>query len=535
MTDKLYPVISVPGIKRDGTDFASRYYLDGQWCRFRGGYPRKIGGFQQIYGALPEKPTGVYMSSQNSYTTVSIGSARYLNQVIMTQFGDFVDIVDRTPTGFASNALNVWQFDEMFSTTSNDNYIIAHAAPNLGNGISLGIDSTTEAPIYYGLSSSENQFTTIGQSVSGGIVVLHPYLFIFGNNGYVQWSAASDPTDFPADNYARVTSQKIVVGMATRGGNSSPAGLLWSLDSLIRITETGSNTVEFTFDTITNQSSILSSRSVVEYDGNYFWAGIDRFLMYNGVVQEVPNSMNLQFFYFNDPNYVNVSTTPELGKSLNYAYRQNVWATKVSQYGEIWWFYPSLNSTFGECDRAIIYNVRDNCWYDTDLFSDDDTLPGGRGAGYFKQVFSYPVWAGNIADATTGQWRLWQHEVGYDKDIDGDLTAIESYFETSDISWCGVGPDEQWSGADRWVDLERVEPDFIQYGNLTLTVRGAQYAGADVEDSNSYTITTGTDSDKIDMREQLREMRLKITSNEVGGFYEMGQLLAWFRVGDERA
>ena len=42
------PLVSKPGIQRDGTPFASESYIDGQWCRFYMGQPRKIGGYKLI-------------------------------------------------------------------------------------------------------------------------------------------------------------------------------------------------------------------------------------------------------------------------------------------------------------------------------------------------------------------------------------------------------------------------------------------------------------------------------------------------------
>ncbi|MFM7851165.1 MAG: hypothetical protein ACKO96_04425, partial [Flammeovirgaceae bacterium] len=100
------------------------------------------------------------------------------------------------------------------------------------------------------------------------------------------------------------------------------------------------------YDLISSQSSILSSKCVIEYDGIYYWVGVDRFLMYNGVVKEIPNSMNQNYFFDN----------------LNYDQRQKVYVNKVPRFGEIWWFYPRGSAT--ECNDAIIYNVRENCWYD---------------------------------------------------------------------------------------------------------------------------------------------------------------------------
>ena len=61
-------------------------------------------------------------------------------------------------------------------------------------------------------------------------------------------------------------------------------------------------------------------------------------------------------------------------------------ASKVigKNYAEVWWFYPRGDST--ECNDAIIYNVRENTWYDA-----GQALGARRSAGYFSQVFAYPV------------------------------------------------------------------------------------------------------------------------------------------------
>jgi hypothetical protein len=210
-------------------------------------------------------------------------------------------------------------------------------------------------------------------SVSGGIVSLHPYLFVYGNNGLIQNCSAGNTNDWvSADaNSTNVASGKIVQGLPVRGGSNAPSGLFWSLDSLIRVSYIGGQGTPpqyWRYDIISSQSSILSSQSAIEYDGVYYWCGVDRFLLYNGVVKEIPNTMNQNYFFDN----------------LNYDQRQKVWATKVPRYGEIWWFYPRGDAT--ECTDAIIYNVRENTWYDA-----GEARGAQRSAGYFSQVFAYPV------------------------------------------------------------------------------------------------------------------------------------------------
>jgi hypothetical protein len=351
-------------------------------------------------------------------------------------------------------------------------------------------------------------------SVSGGVVSLHPYVFVYGNNGLIKNCAATNAQDWvSADaNETNVATGKIVQGLPVRGGSNAPSGLFWSLDSLIRVSYiggTGTPPQYWRYDIISSQSSIMSSQSVIEYDGVYYWCGVDRFLLYNGVVKEIPNTFNQNYFFDN----------------LNYAQRQKVWVSKVPRYGEIWWFYPRGDAT--ECTDAIIYNVRENVWYDA-----GEALGARRSAGYFSQVFAHPIWAGWDADEDD-YIKVWQHEIGTDA-IDGrNALAIESYFETNDLGWVSGGPSEPApTGDNRWLRLERIEPDFLQVGEMTVVVTGRPFAqGGDAE---SIEYVFGPDTGKVDMREQRRELRLIFRSNVTGGDYQVGKILLNATIGDVR-
>jgi hypothetical protein len=122
--------------------------------------------------------------------------------------------------------------------------------------------------------------------------------------------------------------------------------------------------------------------------------------------------------------------------------------------------------------------------------------------------------------------------VGTDQNVNGALTAINSYVQSGPIAWCAIDPTGQQQHVDRWVDLYRLEPDFIQTGDMSLIVNTKQYARSNVVSSSPY-IFTPTDV-KIDLREQGREMSLLFTSNAVGGYYQMGQVLMVMRTGDAR-
>jgi hypothetical protein len=353
-------------------------------------------------------------------------------------------------------------------------------------------------------------------SVSGGCVILHPYLFVYGNDGLIKNSSAGNFQDWvSADaNENTVSAGKIVKGMPVRGGTTSPAGLFWSLDSLIRVSyapaSVGTSTIYWRYDIVTSQSSILSSSSVIEYDGIFYWCGIDRFLMYNGVVTELVNTMNNNYFFDN----------------LNYSQRQKVWASKVPRWGEIWWFYPSGDSE--ECDNAIIYNVREKIWYDAGF-----ALGAKRSAGVFSEVFRKPIWACSLKNEDNC-FNLWQHETGVNRVNLNEESAIQSYFETDSIGWVNGGPGQNDpSGLNNWIRLERVEPDFIQSEDMNLYVTGKGYANAEDVETGPYTFAP--DTLKIDLREQRREMRLRFESNIVNGNYECGLNLLLADIGDVRS
>jgi hypothetical protein len=365
----------------------------------------------------------------------------------------------------------------------------------------------------------------------------------------------------------------------------------------------------FQFDVVATDTSIISENSVVDYDGVFFWAGVDRFLMFNGVVREVPNTMNLNYFF----------------DGLNKRHRSKVFAYKVPRYGEIWWCYPRGDAT--ECTHAVIYNVRENTWYDT-------TLPAnGRSAGAFNNSFAAPILSGAVAglEATgatgtitltggssgsvntvtvggvqimsgtvpyntslfitaedvanninsygsdpdyvatvalvgadpvitltattdgsranylvvavtsttitatttnmiggTDDFRVWIQEQGVDE-IDGNLVSpIQSYFETADLSAVAQGNNE-------FMRITRIEPDFVQSGNMTVQVTGRSNARAPEVYGTTFTFpATAQESWQqiVMLKEQRRELRVRFESNEIYGDYQMGQIIGHVSMGD---
>jgi hypothetical protein len=402
-----------------------------------------------------------------------------------------------------NSVYNKWMFQYMYSASTTDNSIIAHVAPNgqcvcndTGGQIFIG-DVLTTAPLTEILLPS-------GANATGGIVSLHPYLFYYGTAGIVGWSVPGSPTDLSGSGsgIARVWGQKIVKGMPLRAGSgSAPAGLFWAYDAVIRATFSGGTTV-FQFDVIATDTSIMSEDCVVDYDGVFFWAGVDRFLMFNGVVRDVPNTLNQNWFFNN----------------LNESQRSKVFAFKMPYYGEIWWCYPRDDAT--ECTHAVIYNVREQTWYDTALPT------SGRSAGGFNNAFASPLLV-DAVPATSG-YRVWIHEQGTDE-IDGTTSApVQSYFETADLSSLVQGNDAR-------LRITTIEPDFIQSGPMSVQVTGRANARAPEVLSQQWIFeetATQPYEQIVMMKEMRRELRVRFESNAVGGNYQMGQIIGHIDSGD---
>ena len=101
-------------------------------------------------------------------------------------------------------------------------------------------------------------------------------------------------------NANNVSGTKVVKGMPLRGGTTSPAGLFWSLDQLTRVTYSpqtvGTSTLYWRYDIISTSTTIMSSNSVVEYDGIYYWCGVDRFLIVQRCCSRNPKFNEYELF-----------------------------------------------------------------------------------------------------------------------------------------------------------------------------------------------------------------------------------------------
>ena len=157
-------------------------------------------------------------------------------------------------------------------------------------------------------------------------------------------------------------------------------------------------------------------------------------------------------------------------------------------------------------------------------YTPDDILTATFGSG---SNFAFTV------TKTMSYVSLWQHEIGTDEVVFTQANAIEAFIETSDLGWVAGGPAQPSPvGENRWLHLERLEPDFIQNGPMELFITGRPFAQAEDKTTGPYAFVPGTT--KIDLREQRRELRLKFVSNVAGGDFQMGRVIVNADLGDVR-
>lgn len=573
---KLFTLKSLPGIRRDGTELDGNFYTDGKWVRFQRGKPRKIGGYVRTTPYLQGPINNVLVWSRPSLNDIYTFHPDGIEMVQVDENGLGSNIIDRTPAGFSGDDEISWSADTLYDAASGSEKTLVLALPG---DFLTEIDGRTERSLYVGDATTTGVFTDVSDVnavASGGVFSAPPYSILYGNDGKVTWSNANEPQNYSSGdaNTGRVTGSKLIKGTSIRSGNG-PAGLLWALDAVIRMDWIGGESV-FRFSTLSRQSSIISPNCVVEYDGVYYWVGIDRFMMCDGSqVRELPNDMNLNYFFDN----------------INRSYKQKVWGIKIPKFGEIWWYFPKGDNT--ECSHAVIYNVRENIWYDVEL---------GRSAGFHSQVFGYPV----MTSTTTNDYRsatltvsagsfsvddtflgsssgargriitvngttyrfelitqstefldgegvtnedasgtavisninnlygLYIHEKGKNVVKGEYVSAIQSYFVTSDIGLPAGGiVQDQVEGMNNWTRLIRIEPDFAQDGDMNMYVLGREFPNSEEVVSSPYSFSSTTE--KIDLRIQQRLLRLKFESNTSDGDYQMGKVILHTEPGDNRS
>ena len=195
-----------------------------------------------------------------------------------------------------------------------------------------------------------------------------------------------------------------------------------------------------------------------------FWMGQRGFYLFDGnSVNELP--CEVHDYVFGD---------------MNPAQQSKIWSLNNGQFGEVWWFYPSANST--EIDRYVVFDYKEQHWLIGNL---------SRTSGVQRGVFKYPFMTNTDVD-------LLEHEVGYNMD------GSSIFAETGPIS-IGTG--------ENIMSVTKLIPDELTQGDVSLTFK-TRFHPNDTESSHG----PFDPSNPTSVRFTGRQMRMRVTGDQIGAW-----------------
>jgi hypothetical protein len=255
-----------------------------------------------------------------------------------------------------------------------------------------------------------------------------------------------------------------------------------------------------------SDTTVISPNCVATAANIAFWMGEGSFYIYNGSISPLPCS--LKRYVFNDLNRNEVN---------------QVFAGTNEQYTEVWWFYPSANSTTP--NRLVIYNYVEQTWYKGDIT---------RYAWCDQTAREYPTAAG--ADL------LIEHERGIDDNSGATPVAIPAYIESGELDI---------QQGQNLALVTRIVPDITFRGSTattpsaTLTMYPMQYPGTGYGDSVAGSRTKAVTkvvsasspeqfTPQLFVRVRGRQMVLRVESNTAGVAWQLGSPMVDLRPDGKR-
>jgi hypothetical protein len=250
----------------------------------------------------------------------------------------------------------------------------------------------------------------------------------------------------------------------------------------------------FALQELADNISIMGPRAVATANNVTYWMGQDKFYVYSGQVQTLPCTLRqyvFQDFNFNQADQVVCGTN--------------------EGFTEIWWFYPSEDSTWN--NRYVIFNHLENAWYYGNIV---------RTAWLDTAIRGNPLACRTLEGETTGN--IFEHELG----INDDDAPMESYIQSSDFD---LGDGEQF------MLTRRLLPDFNftestrDDPSVTMTIRPKRFSGSayantasDTQSVVSNIATINQYTEQVFIRARGRQMALKVASTDLGVQWQLGSL-----------
>lgn len=245
--------------------------------------------------------------------------------------------------------------------------------------------------------------------------------------------------------------------------------------------------------------SIVNDRAWATAAGVTYWMGYEKFYMFDGRTQTL--NCDLRQYIFSD---------------FNFSQPQQVFASTVEQFNEVWWFYCSAGST--TVDRYVVFNYGEKIWYYGTM---------ARTAWVDASVIS------DVPIAADYEHRLLSHETGTD-DYAGDVALpLPAYITSSEFDI---------DDGDRFSFVWRVLPDVTFRGStaaspkIDLTLMPLQNSGSGYNSPMSVagnseqpvtriaTVPIEEFTGQVNIRVRGRQMAMKIASEDLGVQWQAGSM-----------
>jgi hypothetical protein len=279
-----------------------------------------------------------------------------------------------------------------------------------------------------------------------------------GNPRKVQWCDQENNTlwtpagDNLAGDYDLATPGSLMAGKRVKGVN-----LLFTDVDVHTAQYVGAPFV-YGFEKAGSGCGLISAQAVAAIDTAAIWMSKSGFWIYDGYVKPLPSDVSDYVF-----------------GNMNFNQASKVYAVHNSQFGEIWWYYPSSQST--ENDSYVTYNYRENHW-------NIGTL--ARTAGVDSGVFTYPLMV-----STDGY--IYEHEVGFAYD------SASVYAESGPV---------QLGNGDNIMSVRQVVPDEQTLGEAVVSFKTRNYPTGTQSTFGPYTAANPTS-----VRFSGRQVNMRVTGN----------------------
>ena len=264
-----------------------------------------------------------------------------------------------------------------------------------------------------------------------------------------------------AGSFPLQTFGKVLCGKRLAGGTG-----IWTDTDLWVATYIG-GTLIYGFNKIGNGCGVVSRQAVAVSNSQAVWMGPNGFWLYNGFVSAL--KCDVQDYVFSNINRSQISKVTSV---LN------------TQYGEVWWFYPSAGSN--ENDSAVVWNYNDNFWM-THAFA---RTAGSDSGG----AFSFPLMVSPTDNL------VYEHETGF------SYGGAVPYVESGPLEFAPIKSTYSGEGARVW-QANAFVPDELLEGDVQASFKYRIYPNSPELVAGPYTLKPQTD-----VRFTARQAKLRITA-----------------------